>query len=269
MRTIPASIPTPSGTPALQDLMRLFQSQPYTSDLDNHGFQHLIHANPALALMLNLSPCITWILNVRTAKYTFVSEQAERLLGYPSQNFIKRGIEFTHHLLHPEDAGHLWKLMRHVWQYLLSLPAHRREVHQFSCDYRLRKVDGSYIRLLEKNTILQTDRKGNITHLLGVCTDISEWKKSDIMTACVISSEDDTCLICTSADEQLPVGQLLSKRQKEILQLVALGYSSKQIADKLCISFHTVNRHRQNIFDKTGRKNVGELVQYAINNGII
>jgi PAS domain S-box-containing protein len=269
MQSIVKPLQPQSGTPAFHEMMRIWQSQPYAPEHDASGFQHMIHANASLALMLNLSPCITWILNVRTGQYTFVSEQAERLLGYPSQQFIKRGIELTHHLLHSEDAGHLWRFMCQIWQYLLSVPASRREAYQFNCDYRLRKADGTYVRLLEKNIILQTDRKGNITHLLGVCTDITEWKKSDIMTASLISTEDDTCLLCTSADEQLQTGQLLSRRQKEILKLVARGYSSKQIADQLCISFHTVNRHRHNIIEKTQRKNTGELVQYAIHNGII
>jgi DNA-binding CsgD family transcriptional regulator len=249
--------------------MRIWQSQPYGPEQDSNGFQHLIHTNPALALMLNISPCLTWILNVRTGRYTFVSEQAERLLGYPTHSFTKRGIELTCQLLHPEDADLFCRFMGQIWKYLVSLPANRREAHQYNCDYRLRKSDGSYVRLLEKTIVLQTDRKGNITHLLGVCTDITDWKKNDSMTAFVISDQDTLCLTCTSANEQLEPAQLLSKRQKEILKLVASGYNSKQIADQLCISFHTVNRHRQNIIEKTQRKNTGELVQFAINNGII
>jgi DNA-binding CsgD family transcriptional regulator/PAS domain-containing protein len=265
--SIPHTVQT--TTSALNELMRIWQSQPYTCQQDNNGFHNLIATNPALALMFNLSPCITWILNVRTGQYTFVSEQTERLLGHSPQLFLRKGIEFTYQLLHPEDAPHYSHFMRQIWQYLLALPAHKREDHGFNCDYRLRKADGSYVRLLEKTIILQTDRKGNVTHLLGVWTDIGEWKKTDVMSASVVYKGGQACLVCTSAGGQPSPGKLLSKREKEILKLVALGYNSKQIADQLYISFHTVNRHRQNIIDKTGRKNTGELVQYAINNGII
>jgi len=61
----------------------------------------------------------------------------------------------------------------------------------------------------------------------------------------------------------------LSKREKQIVRLVAEGYSSKVIADQLFISFHTVNTHRKNIICKTHSKNTSGLVQYAISNRVI
>ena len=46
--------------------------------------------------------------------------------------------------------------------------------------------------------------------------------------------------------------------------LVAKGLSSKEIADKLSISVHTVNSHRKNITHKTGIKSVAGLAVYAM-----
>ena len=43
---------------------------------------------------------------------------------------------------------------------------------------------------------------------------------------------------------------IVSPREKEILQLIDKGLMSKEIADSLCISINTVNRHRQNILEK-------------------
>ncbi len=45
-------------------------------------------------------------------------------------------------------------------------------------------------------------------------------------------------------------GNLLSKREREVLLLIAQGKMSKEIADRLSISIHTVSRHRQNILEK-------------------
>lgn len=56
----------------------------------------------------------------------------------------------------------------------------------------------------------------------------------------------------------------LSDREKEVLLLVAKGLSSKEIADKLCVSIHTVNSHRKNISQKTGIKSVAGLAAYAM-----
>ena len=56
----------------------------------------------------------------------------------------------------------------------------------------------------------------------------------------------------------------LSERETDILVLVAKGLSSKEIADQLCISVHTVNTHRKNITHKTGIRSVAGLTVYAI-----
>lgn len=55
----------------------------------------------------------------------------------------------------------------------------------------------------------------------------------------------------------------LSIREREVLVLVAQGMSSKQIADKLNISIHTVNSHRKNVTRKTGIRSVAGLAVYA------
>lgn len=61
----------------------------------------------------------------------------------------------------------------------------------------------------------------------------------------------------------------LTKREKEILSLIAEGKSSKEIASQLFISIRTVQNHRANIMNKLGIKKIAELVRYAIHMGYI
>ncbi len=61
----------------------------------------------------------------------------------------------------------------------------------------------------------------------------------------------------------------LSPREKEILRLLAEGYSNKEIAEKLVISPSTVHSHRGNLMDKLGLNNRRELIQYARRHGLI
>ncbi len=60
----------------------------------------------------------------------------------------------------------------------------------------------------------------------------------------------------------------LSRREVEVLRLVARGFTSKQIADALFISPYTVDSHRQRIMQKLEISNGPGLVKYAIENGI-
>jgi DNA-binding NarL/FixJ family response regulator len=57
---------------------------------------------------------------------------------------------------------------------------------------------------------------------------------------------------------------VLSKRELEILRLIAAEYTNEEIANKLFISKRTVDTHRQNLLNKLGVKNTAGLVKYAI-----
>jgi len=61
---------------------------------------------------------------------------------------------------------------------------------------------------------------------------------------------------------------VLTAKEREVLQLVAEGYSTKQIAEKLYLSENTVEKHRQHIMDKLNKHSVAELTKYAIREGI-
>lgn len=61
--------------------------------------------------------------------------------------------------------------------------------------------------------------------------------------------------------------QELTKREREILQLVVDGNTSRQIADKLKLSPRTVDHHRSNLLRKFNMKNSVDLVNYAVHNG--
>jgi DNA-binding NarL/FixJ family response regulator len=61
----------------------------------------------------------------------------------------------------------------------------------------------------------------------------------------------------------------LSKREREILQLIAEGHSTRQIAQRLDISLKTAENHRANLMKKLGVHGVAGLTRYAIQNGLI
>ena len=61
----------------------------------------------------------------------------------------------------------------------------------------------------------------------------------------------------------------LTQTETEILKDIALGMTTKEIADKRFSSFHTVNTHRKNIFRKLGVNNVHEATKYALRAGLV
>ena len=61
----------------------------------------------------------------------------------------------------------------------------------------------------------------------------------------------------------------LTKTETEILKEIALGLTTREIAEKRFSSFHTVNTHRKNIFRKLGVNNVHEAMRYAMRSGLV
>lgn len=67
-----------------------------------------------------------------------------------------------------------------------------------------------------------------------------------------------------------PEGEnLLTRREREVLQLIAEGYTSKEIAEILCISIKTVGAHRNNLMKKLDLHDRGDLIKYAIQKKVI
>jgi DNA-binding NarL/FixJ family response regulator len=63
--------------------------------------------------------------------------------------------------------------------------------------------------------------------------------------------------------------ETLTPREREILKLIAEGYKNKKIADELCISPKTVEKHRSNLMEKLNLHNVQALTAFAIERGLV
>jgi DNA-binding NarL/FixJ family response regulator len=68
--------------------------------------------------------------------------------------------------------------------------------------------------------------------------------------------------------ESFSAFSILTQREREVLQLIAEGKSTKEIASTLFLSVKTVETHRQNIMEKLNLRSVAELTKYAIREGI-
>ena len=62
---------------------------------------------------------------------------------------------------------------------------------------------------------------------------------------------------------------LLTSREREVLQLIAEGKTNKEIAQDLNLSVYTVDSHRGRIMEKLNLHSAGELIRFAIRNGLI
>lgn len=249
---------------AYSEVVELWKNQDFNSDQANPLF-----LNPAVLFFLNQAPFISFVLDLRTQRFLFFSNNSKDLFGYESNSFIEGGLAFKNQIIHQEDLENKWKLKKKFWNFILTVPSDLREQYKFTLDYRIVKPNGEEVRVLEQVLSLHQDTYGNVKYILGNCIDITGWKRNGEQCAYLTSSVGHSVLSFTAEKEKGDSAKVLSKREAEIVKLLSQGFSSKYIADKLHISFNTVNTHRQHIIKKTHTKNTGELIRYATSCGLI
>jgi two-component system, NarL family, response regulator NreC len=95
---------------------------------------------------------------------------------------------------------------------------------------------------------------------------LARWLVDDYRRLAELAHLDEPSL---GEDQKLGAGKDLSKRERQVLELVADGKTTPQISELLGISPKTVARHRERIMNKLNLHSAAELVKFAIRNGII
>ncbi|XCF06020.1 helix-turn-helix transcriptional regulator [Tamlana crocina] len=124
----------------------------------------------------------------------------------------------------------------------------------FSLKYHLINKTGTSV-FLKHDIVLH--RMGDDTWMVNYFFDLSAKEQFE---ACLKQLEHNN-----DAEKRGSAG-LISPREKEVLKLVADGFSSKQIADRLFISSHTAITHRKNLIEKFNVKNTAQLIKRAYQN---
>jgi len=175
--------------------------------------------------------------------------------------------------IHPDDINYVAEAEATVLNYLYNKIG-RNEVTKYKNSYcfRLKVKDGSYQLFQHQSIILTTDQLGGFSRALNIHTNISHFTTINNYKACI------SCIGGTQTHVHLEVIKQhspkcsmanFSKREMEIIRLIAKGLSSQKIADVLYISAHTVKKHRVNITQKSGVKSSSELVAKCMNEGLM
>jgi len=122
----------------------------------------------------------------------------------------------------------------------------------------------------ERSLVMQFIQNGGNGYFLKNVS-LNELKKCiyDAIEGEIVFSEEVKKIISNPQANDLKKVPKLSRREKDILILLAEGKSTQEIADKLFISFLTVQTHRRNILNKYEVKNAAELINYALKNKLL
>jgi DNA-binding CsgD family transcriptional regulator len=229
--------------------------------------------NPQFKILMSQLPGTLAVVDFTDKSYHYFSDSVKDVLGYEPEHYYKNGFAFTITQFPPE---HQKVMLEHILPMAFERFSGYAEIGEsknvrISYTTLLSNKDGKYKWFLHQLSVLETDEQGKIRLGLKLLTDISEFKKDNQINF-VISKKDQNGIyqnVFSTAFLTEDSSPLISGRELEILQLISTGKSSKNIADSLCISEHTVSTHRKNMLKKTGCQTSHELVRYAIANGLM
>lgn len=167
--------------------------------------------------------------------------------------------------VHPEDLQKKYRLEFQFFKLLKSISLNERLNYNVITKLRIKNNEGKYLLIKHRLLYLSSTDEGNVSLVLCLYNMVYDYPGFDVPDGVIINTATGVIL----DSEQGRFDDLLSIREGEIIHLINLGMRSKEIADKLSLSIHTVNRHRQNIFEKLNVNNAMEACRIANATGLI
>ncbi len=206
-----------------------------------------------------------YIFNVKESKLDLLSKEISNVLGYNNKEV---DLAFLVSLFHPEDQPWFLNIENKIVEFYGKLALDQIPNYKVRYDYRIRKSNGEYIRVLQQVVVIQHSKVGGLLRTFGVHTDISHLKMEGKPVLSFIGLNGAPSFIDVKIEKIFPIpSSFLTNREQQILLMLVNGLDTKEIAIELGISPDTVGTHRKNLLAKTKAKNTSEMISMAIRKG--
>ncbi len=175
-------------------------------------------------------------------------------------------------LIHPDDLAFVTEAEAWSFKKINEIGTeHLLNLKSGYC-FRMKTADDSYQLFHHQAIHTAQDDNGKLVQAVNIHTNIHHITEKNKYTVTVTGINQRTDFYQeTLKPALLPdnVGERLTKRELEIFMLLLKGYSDKEIALLLFLSYHTVRTHHKNILSKTNSKNSIELIRKSLENGCL
>lgn len=208
-------------------------------------------------------------INVPESTLIFTNENILRIHGLKKHpKYLKEIID----LIHPDDLDFVMEAERMTLEKMNEIGWEHQQNLKCSYCFRMRTRKGNYEMFHHQSIHISKSEDGTLLQAVNIHTNIQHITStnSHIVLVAGVGNRDDFHQMQYEKTEQKKLPEnALTKREMEVLSLLTLGNSAKQISDTLDISYHTVTTHRKNIFLKTNCTKTSELIKKALEWGLI
>ena len=203
--------------------------------------------------------CIT---NTQDLTFEYVSKNFNSCLGLNPNILKSQGMRYFWSRIHPEDVEVWLSAINQLMEFTLNdIPENRRKEANYTWNFRFKNADDVYVNIIQNTTPLAFDK--NMKPIIGLAhyTILEPNIKMQITASVKLLNEQNQYeTIYFNNFSQKLLEKEISNRERDVIRLLILDHSSKQISEKLNISSHTVDTHRRNILKKLKISSTGELI---------
>lgn len=181
----------------------------------------------------------------------------ESVLGYTAEEFAS--LPFFQ-LSHIHDRNTIIAVINEGYAHLVTNKEIEPLKAQFSVTHRILHRDGTYRHIFHQIAYVGINPYGDALKVVNVCTDVSHLPFSGVTANLICKCMGLGSNFTSLRNPPVKQGGIFSPREQEILQLLMIGKTSFEISRILCISKHTVDKHRSNMLNKTQSNNTRELI---------
>ncbi len=245
------------------------------SSLENH-IDPMNHFNPIIRGFGSLvfSKYFWFVLDFTKWTVHEAGGDIETMAPFKRAEFVGFGHTVLNNATHPEDVNKVYAFSKAWVDYNKDKPSEYIKNLRMSLYFRMMNAEGTYFWIMVQYPEGISNKNGELLFNLVLVTDISHLKKNGRPMMNILDLNKNNCqqFYCNEENglyTKNVAPYIFTKRQKEILNLIAKGYSSKQIASQLFVSIKTVDNHRQTMLHNTNTKSSSELVVLGIRLGVI
>lgn len=222
---------------------------------------------PVLQRLAETSNSYVTVFDLFQKKHVFHSSNFDAFLGYGKKDFENEEEYILNTMIHPEDYISLLQNGITLFSLLLNISTELKHNCKLINEFRIKNASNQFIRVIEQQQTLELDKKGNVWLALSILDISPNQNNTEKIKAEIINFK--TGEFVKLLNSKINNVTTLTKRQIEILKHVKEGKLSKEISDKLFISVHTVNTHRQKILKKLNVNNSMEAIEIATRLGLL
>jgi DNA-binding CsgD family transcriptional regulator len=212
---------------------------------------------------------VIFLYDVSISGFIYMSDH-KKILGdfHPSDFISETGQDYSFSNIHPDQRSAAILILLKTLSYGIEhRPLDRRDTVA-NMSFLYKKKDGNYFQFLQKSIVVEIDESGNPLLYLRYGYDISHLVKPSV--SLIIKAPEETLIWDYNTHKRsLEQVNLLSIHEKKILALLTEGKTSKEIADILFVSSHTIDTHRRNLLKKTNCIDSTALITFAKMTGLI